>query len=495
MLNTQKKLTYINLVIILVTLLINIYMTWDAKIPNDSGYYLSISRDWVNLGRIPSIDTFSAYTPLGYLFYSIPFLLFDEPMIQVFFFLNALLFIFSQIIFFKTSAMLLSNKALIMISNISFTWAAHNIVSDIKLENIILFLGIIIIYFIGCILTSDKYNSAFRVRTALFIGVLIALAFLTKQYTGIFVLLAVLIIYRSTIENKNILIFLILSSFALLISLYILLQFIAGISFKGAFLQLLGKPLILNFPSYGTQDIFNVVTALKYYKWNYWFWVVLVLWITKIVEDLKTKNKIYTEWIKQITIGIFYFFLALVPFYFMVFWHYLLIGLPFMYLISFVFVKKLNNQLVENHSRIIKAVGVFGLLLTAYSTVKILTSSQLERKKNKEFVDFCSSLNVKIKRGDKVFLASGHKIWFQCGFVTPFPKTLSYGFYIPLEIIEEAVRIESPDSFFLGAYTINRLKLNNYYVADSMQYVNSNMDFFVAKYKSTKYILQANYNK
>jgi spermidine/putrescine transport system permease protein len=54
---------------------------------------LSIARDWVSLGQLPGVDTFSAYTTIGYLFYAIPFVLFKEPNIEIFLFLNLLLFL------------------------------------------------------------------------------------------------------------------------------------------------------------------------------------------------------------------------------------------------------------------------------------------------------------------------------------------------------------------------------------------------------------------
>ena len=112
--------------------------------------------------------------------------------------------------------------------------------------------------------------------------------------------------------------------------------------------------------------------------------------------------------------------------------------------------------------------------------MKALIPSQLEKK---EFVEFASSLNDQIRRGEKVFLATGHKIWFQCGFVTPFPKTIGYKFYAPLEAIEEAVRIESPDSFYVGGYDHHGYEFKSYRKVDSVEMVKSDVRFYAAKYK------------
>ncbi len=414
----------------------------------DAGYFLSISRDWVNLGRIPGIDTFTAYTTIGYLFYAIPFVLLKAPAIEVFLTLNLLLFAFTYFVYFQTINSLISDKLITLIVLFSFIYNVHGITTDIKLENITLFLNVGIIYVLSqlFIKNSTDLNNRKVVINSFVLGLLASLSFLTKQYGGLSLTLIILILEILEIRNRRKIATWVMSTFGFVILVYLVIQMALGLNLHDAFQQMMGKMVFqCGGSEYGEREWSNLFISLKYNRSDVVYIVGVILGFILISKQQNSSaNKVFNYVLLVLVIV-----LAQTPFYFQVFPHYKLFGLPFILLLGVISIGKIEYQNVLNVPIFGASILVGFALLSCYSFFS--WGKQFPRFAEDKIsrLNFEAKISKSIPRGSEVFMLTNRKHWFTNHFVTPVPKTISYGF-LGMDCLKLAVAIEKPESFWVA---------------------------------------------
>lgn len=402
----------------------------------DAGYFLSICRDWVQLGRIPCIDTFSVYTPMGYVFYSIPFLLFKSPDISKFLLLNLVFFSISAVFLLRILNNLLSNKWLVLFFFISFLYNFHSIVLDIKLENFVL-LFTSITSFLLIQLKSETHRR--NLIISLIIGLMCALSFLTKQYAALSLAFVCIYILILNIEKRYLLCFSIILSFCLITGSYILFQIWNGLDISTVVKQLTGKTIIdCNGSVYGERKLTNLIVSIKYYKFEFTLLLCFVLLIYYKFVKYSILNKVKTA-VQFLLILI----LTQLPFYFQVFPHYKIFGLPFLYLFAIRSISSIESSYSFKGMPILMF-----LFLTLYTFYMSVGKFQEDKKAVEIEHQNTRMLNSNIPRNTKVFFLNNRKYWFLGGYTSPFPKTVSYGF-VGTDCINEALKFERPKDFWI----------------------------------------------
>jgi hypothetical protein len=446
----------------------------------DAGYFLSISRDWVNLGNIPSIDTFTAYTTIGYIFYAIPFALLKTPGIEVFLTLNLFLFFFTYFIYFKMVNRLIINKLIVFTVLFSFIYNTHGITADIKLENINLFLNISIIYVLSQFIHKRSVDIYYRelVFSGILLGFLSALSFLTKQYGGLSLMLTILILEILQVKNGRKVSLVVISTFGLIVLAYLSAQMICGLHFNVAVEQMLGKMTInCSGSEYGEQKWSNLLIALKYNRFDivYFFGVVIGFFLfTKQKSGKKLFNFI---------LSILLLILAQAPFYLQVFPHYKLFGLPFILFIAVVWMSQAKSQTFPFMSIFFKLVLIGLVFLSCYTFY--CWGKQYKSKLDSKIlrIRFEKKVSKIIPQGSKVYMLTNRGMWFSNHFVTPVPKTISYGF-LGMDCLNLAVAREKPESFWVA--TESRLSdgmhLDDYIVSDRQEIKNNKSNLQVTLY-------------
>lgn len=411
----------------------------------DAGYFLSISRDWINLGRIPGIDTFTVYTTIGYFFYAIPFVFLNIPSIEVFLVLNLLLFFFTFLIYFNIVESFIENKQLVIIIIFSFLYNLSGITTDIKLENLILFYNVCIIFVISKIYSKSVRDIDKSLYYGILLGILSALSFLTKQYGGLSLLFTVLILEVLKIANKFKISIAIILSFFVVILLYIAVQFYSGLKINNILHQLMGNISVdCNGVDYGEKKIINLLLSLKYYKFDVVLLVGLIIGLLTVF-----KQKTYREKIFKVVIIFSIIFFAQMPFYFQVLPHYKIFGYPFLLLLCCVYINKWNLD-TSKKVMLLNNLTLLGYMLLScfsfWSWGKIYSQRSIEKKIR---INFQKEVAQSLPSGSKVFMLSERKLWFSNGFSTPTPKTISYSF-VGLDCLEQAVYQEKPISFWIA---------------------------------------------
>lgn len=444
----------------------------------DSGYYLSTARDWVKLGRIPNFDTYSIYTPIGVMLYAIPYLMFDSPDITLFLSLNLFIYSFSFMLFLRLAVHLFGKSKLTLVLVLTFLYNTHEIVNDVKLENLVLVLGLLIVnYFSKLITITNADNKNWGFKEAFIIGSLCGFSFLTKQFGGLSLILSIITVFLLFKKTGFRLGATIVSSFSLVISIYIFLQILAGLSVDIIFGQLKGEFLLHCEGSvYGRKNIKDLFVGIKYFKFDgilflgIFALIILVNNIVKKREHLQLKNiQVYSEPFLFIVV----FVLSLLPFYFQIYPHYKLFGTPFVYFVSMLLLEKVTS--VANVSilgLVVKLIGIFTLCMSIYSSVKWFRYYESLKLNKNLSLDFEKSINTKLKKGSLVHCLHNRKLWYKCEFISPFPKTIGYGF-LHMNCLEQALRFEKPNSFWvIGGVDLQREKLPNYTITESHEFVN-----------------------
>jgi hypothetical protein len=431
----------------------------------DVGYFLSISRDWVNLGRIPGVDTFTAYTTIGYVFYAIPFVLLKTPGIEVFLTLNLMLFAFTYFVYFQTINSLISNKLIAFVVLFSFIYNIHGITTDIKLENITLFLNIAIIYVLSQLFIKNNIdlNNRKVVIYSVILGLLSSLSFLTKQYGGLSLILIILILEILEIHNRRKIAIWVTSFFGFVILVYVTTQIALGLNLNDALQQMMGKMTFqCGGSEYGERKWSNLLLSLKYNRFDVVYIVGVILSLILVSKQQKSRVSKVFNYVLLILILV----LSQTPFYFQVFPHYKIFGLPFILLLGVISIGKIEHPNVSYLPIFGASILVGFALLSCYSFYcwGIQYQQKLENKISR--LKFEVHISKSISRGSEVFMLMNRKHWFTNQFVTPVPKTISYG-YLGLDCLELAVDEEKPKSFWvIGGKDLPREKLPNYSVIE-----------------------------
>ncbi len=442
----------------------------------DSGYYLSTARDWFKLGRIPNFDTYNIYSPIGVMFYAIPYILFDHPDITVFLSLNLFLYLISCMLFLKIAHNLFGKSILTIVLLLSFLYNTHGIVNDIKLENLVLVFGLLIVNcFNKLIAVSNGYKKNWGFREALIIGVLCALSFLTKQFGGLSLILSLVIATVMFYESSLRLAATITGSFFFVVAIYLLIQISTGLPVEIVFSQLKGEILLQCVGSvYGAKKIKYIFFGIKYFKFDgfvYLFVLSVVTFVKKVLFGQCLRHQ-DTQFLKIIFLFMVMLFISLFPFYFQVYPHYVFFGIPFVYFASMLMLNALlgiSDGVI--FGSFVKLIGLFTLFMSIYSASKWFEQYKSIKMKKELSLNLERNINSKLKKGTLVHCLQNRKLWFKCEFVTPFPKTIGYA-YLQMPCLEKALHLEKPESFWvIGRVNLNGEPFRGYSVIKRYEFV------------------------
>jgi hypothetical protein len=455
----------------------------------DSGYYLSTARDWVKLGRVPNLDTYSIYTPIAVMLYAIPYLMFDSPDIIAFLLLNIFIYSLSFMLFLRLAVKLFGKSILTMVLALTFLYNTHGIVNDIKLENLVLAFGLLIVNYISKLITVQNVdNKNWGFKEAIIIGGLCGFSFLTKQFGGLSLILSILIVFMLFYEYERLLKLsaTIFGSFSFVLAIYLLWQFFAGLPVDIILGQLKGEFILQCEGSvYGEKNIKDIFVGIKYFKFDGFIYLVIIAvapFVKKILDEKKVRFE-DIQCIKKVCLFILVFFLSLVPFYFQVYPHYKFFGVPFVYFTSMILIKDVVN-ISDSFivGSVVKLIGLFTLLMSVYSSVKWFQQYKRLEAKKVSSLDLETNINSKLKRGTLVHCLQDRKLWFKCEFVSPFPETIGYG-YLQFNCLEEALNIEKPKSFWvIGGADLMGEKLPNYSVIERHDFDDGNNKYYAVHF-------------
>jgi 4-amino-4-deoxy-L-arabinose transferase-like glycosyltransferase len=465
--------------IILVFFISDILILKSIKIGPDVGVFLTNARDWVIYKNVPSIHTFGIYTPFGYAFYAIPYLLFTTPQIEHFYYLNLFLFFITTTIFYSSAKKLITNRTLLLLGLVSFLYNFHGIVYDIKLENVTLFLNILIIYLIFIFRESKNFYYLIA------IGVLSALSFLTKQYGGLSLLFSLFLLPHLHFRNLKMHL-IVISSFCLIIVSFVLIQVKMSLTFGQSLNQLIGN-FYFNCKGvnsggvnvYGERKIINLFLSFKYYKFNL-FLIFLVF--SLLVKSLKF------DMVNKLLFGLLFLVFTQIPFYFQLFPHYVHFGFPFF----LFYLMKLNSDfnsiegpIKSEYLKYFQNLSlVAALSITLYTGILQLSNLKETQNIKREKYNFYSEINSRIKFGSRVFNLNNRQLWYACNFITPVPKYMGYS-WAGITCFTEAVKLEKPVDFWLSDINpINKsVSFKGYLKCDQVEVMDSNFSFYAVYFK------------
>jgi hypothetical protein len=473
------------LTILLIFVAFDIFHFTSIRIGPDSGYYLGVARDWWSHGSIPLVDTHSRYTPLGYLFYMLPFIFVKSPPIQVFLFLNLFLFILSAFVFLNILKNEIQNNNYLLLIFISFLFTFNGVTHDIKLENIVLFFNILILYQISKV-TVDSTDTATLTKRLALIGVLCVLAFLTKQFAGLSVFLTILLLYFKGFQKLKLfrVVIILCCVFFLGILGYVALTVQMGQSLEYTLTQIKGKLIYscIDLGSGGGQDYgernwTNLIIALKYYRLNFLFIFSFIVVLISIVK----RNAVIT--IKYVLVVILFIALVQLPFYFQIFPHYIHFGVPFVFYLVTLFLKKYPHDILFMKINLSRLMLILTIFLCSYSFWQNGKSHQWKKTQFLANEIFDLEINKKIPRGSVAFMINNRRLYYTCNFITPVPRTLGYAF-VGLNCFINSINAEKPIDFWLAdIHKISDIEINGYQKIDSHEVVMSQNRFFAVHFK------------
>jgi hypothetical protein len=393
--------------------------------------------------------------------------------------------VFTYFVYYQTINALISNKLITLIVLFSFIYNVHGITTDIKLENITLFLNVGIIYVLSqlFIKNNSDLNNRKVVIISIVLGFLSSLSFLTKQYGGLSLILIILILEILEIRNRRIITIWVTLSFAFVILVYIITQIALGLNLNDALQQIMGKMSIqCGGSEYGERKWSNLLLSLKYNRFDVVYIVGVILSFILISKQKNSSaNKVFNYILLVLVIV-----LVQTPFYFQVFPHYKLFGLPFILLVGVNSIGKITSEKVS-YVTILNKLVLFGLvLLSCYSFYCWGRQYQQMFENTKSRSCFEEKISKTIPRGSEVFLLTNRKHWFTNHFVTPVPKTISYGF-LGLDCLELAVDKEKPKSFWvMGSANLLGETLPNYSVIEQHDFDDGNNRYHAVRFVRDK---------
>jgi hypothetical protein len=474
-----------NSVWLIIFVIFDIFQYTSIRIGPDSGYYLGVARDWWANGNIPLVDTHSRYTPLGYLFYMIPYFFEESPPIQAFLMLNLVLFFFSVLVFIRILKNEIQNTNYRLLIFISFLFTFHGITNDIKLENLVLFFNILILYQISKVKPNISDNTKLYFQAVL-IGLLCVLAFLTKQFAGLSILLSISLFYFKGIKGLRLFrIAVVIGSVFLTVVLgYLLLNVQLGQTLEHTLTQIKGNLIFSCIDSgsgggqvYGERQWINLLFAFKYYRLNLLFIFVFLL----LLWDLFRREQSIT--LENTGILLLFIGLVQIPFYFQIFPHYIHFGLPFVFYLVILYFKQEPFDFYIQNVNLSKVALSLIILLCFYS---FWQNGKIHERKMKQYLAndrFHEEINNKIPRGSKAFMINNRRLYYTCGFRTPVPKTLGYAF-VGLDCLKNSINSEKPLEFWLAdIQNVSNAKILGYTKLDSFDIVMGQNRIYAAYFK------------
>jgi hypothetical protein len=386
-------------------------------VSSDSGYYLSIARDFYN-GQTYFIDIATVYNPLSILTLGSPYLFFNHPDSRLSLFINMFfLFLSAYILYLILKTISTNNKRNIFYSLFFLSGTLMLDGSHLMLETISVFFQLIGVLF------YLKNKQSHSIIFMLFTGIAIALSFLSKQY-GLFVLAPIgldILINKKKIINKTIVLTL---GFLIPISIFYFYLFKKGATISEFILYIFGKGLTLDAGN-GTGT-------------GYTFWTYSIGFVVFIAYNLYLLNcpRLLYSYFKQETKKNF-FYLTLFPFSLLVLFlasylHYFQYVLPYA-LIAFVF---LTNKVLLPEKRIKNYLTFASLVLMCGISVYSFSTKNHKMILQQTAVDIVS--NAVPKESKVYLLGPSPALYYLCNFNSIRSNKIGYtfpGYFYPKTIV------------------------------------------------------------
>jgi hypothetical protein len=231
---------------------------------------------------------------------------------------------------------------------------------------------------------------------------------------------------------------------------------------------------------YGQRNWFNLLIALKYYRLNFLFIFTFIVIFNSVIKS----NAIIT--INNVLILTVFIGLVQFPFFFQIFPHYMHFGVPFVFYLVAIFLKKHPNDLLfGKFGKINLSELTFNLtiLLCFYSFWQNVKIHELKMKQFLANEIFHKEINKKIPIGSVAFMINNRRLYYTCDFVTPVPKTLGYAF-VGLDCLKNSINAEKPIEFWLADIrNVSDVKISGYTKIDSHEVVMNQNKFFAVYFK------------
>ncbi len=318
----------------------SVFAVLHAPIDPDSSYYLSVVER-MNEGLVPYVDFPLQYTPV--VFY---LMLFFKQVFSIginyefFLTIHFILQFFCALLVYKISLLLINRKDYSFYAALLFILASHwNGGNAFLMETPSLFFGLLAIYL--------AFKPSIKLIVYIFIGILVSMSFLSKQYGLGFLGLLIYMLFYNDKKWKQL--------------SYLLLGFILPILIC---VLIWGNGLYsLISGGYGVQRTFLegfysiLGRALYFFIRIYPVLIVGVLYLPSILKNAEKHE------IKSITMLIFGIFGFMLQFYFAPFSHYYLYIIPFASILSFVMLTRISK-----YKWFFSASLIVTILLSVYST-------------------------------------------------------------------------------------------------------------------------------
>lgn len=399
------------IVVVAVAKFIHIALLIDAAgVEVDAGYFLSMSRDLYLHGKLPMIDIYSAYGFIGYYIYGIPYVLIDNPKIEIFYYMNVIFILLSSVFFYLSLRTLGYYRRLFF--TLIYFLSITSYITSIKMENIIVLFSSVLIWLVTYTFNNNQRNR--RTIRNFIISLVLFLALFTKQYALILLPIIASMFFLQSNDYKFRNISEVSIFYFLIIILYVLYYSIWH-DFKFLTDQFLGKPYCRG-ESYGVRQLSNLGFGLLEIGKIAPFYFLIIIYNVKNIKRVLTLTLI---------LG-----LVIMPTYFVEFGHYLLIGLPFIIylgLVNFILPKRL--------------ILVYGILMTPFitmargmiSTIKYYDDKINQVKFEEAYYDCMKDIVVK----DRPMYINGPKeLYFVLEGRSFYDLKVGYSFLYNLECIE-----------------------------------------------------------
>lgn len=411
-----RKITFIITVLLIVFLSIS-YLSYPLVGP-DSSYYLSITREFYN-GKIYFVDIATAYNPLAVIILGLPFLFFDHPDPRLSLMINMLVIWASSYLIYSILQKINNNKKENLFYAIFFVLGSLLLDGKhIMLEPISVFFQLLGLLFYLMYKDSEKHNYL------IFVGVSVALSFLSKQY-GLFILAPIgidILIHKRTILKNSLLISI---GFSLPIVLFYLYLNKNGVSISEFINYILGKGLKLD-KGNGTGINYSLTTYLTGFV-LFIFYNLYLLIIPILI--IKNRKKIkYMKWIfvSILPFSILVLFSASYPHYFQYVLPYAIITFAYLIYTSEIQIVKYKEVALFISTLIISAILLFNF-----------NKRQEKIDLQKEYVKQISSI---IPKKSKVYLdGASPALYYLCHFQSIKLNTIGFtfpGYFYPQTIVK-----------------------------------------------------------
>lgn len=454
-------------VLFFILLVYSLFMISVSITQVDAGYFLSISRDMVEMNKLPIRDIHTAYTPLSYFFYAIVFLIFKNPPIVYFYIFNLFIGIICTVIFSQAIAKIkLMNPAW---ASLLFFVIINPLFYDIKLELFVVLFASTAFYFIASYIKTGDAKWLF------FAGIFIGFSTLSKQYALLLLPSFAIMLFYFTGSKHFLKTQMTLGAGFLftLIVYYLFYVHVAGTEPSRVFLQFIGENNYVCADSYGIRNYQSCLTGLfRYAMLKTPIFLIIIPWLS-FLFFLKNDKTIMTY--------LALLFLYMLPFYFQVYPHYFYFGFLPLLVIIINFINKEKTMV----NAILKYILFVPIAVSIYSCGSLCTHySRLRELKTIEN-NFYHKVGTFIPKGSTGFIENKKQIYFENDIKSIDLYELSYSF-VGINYLYEAIdrdRINGKDFYYFGSrecFKIDGYELQN---AGQIKGEHQNEHYFIHYFK------------